>query len=330
MSQSSVSSERPHGAGPQVLRTALVLQTHFFERSLLRFFRKLTADLPPGYEAFVMLHVGDRTPRPALLDRVPHMFATTSEIRNPAYTGKVKQGAGWHFWQGGHTDLNALHFRACFPRFHRYWFVEYDMRFSGDWRSFFATLDNDHGDLLTTTLRRATDDPGWMHWRTLSVPPSQAWPADCDKIGAFMPIFRVSARALAAIDQAYRQGWGGHCEVTWPTIIHRSGLSITDIGGDGPFVPAARRNLFYTNTPSDKDLQPGSLVFRPARFRAGSGRGQLWHPVKPFRHKLREDLRKLWVAGKRKLDLIPSMTEAQPTVDRQAEATPPVTGQRQA
>jgi len=136
-----------------------------------------------------------------------------------------------------------------------------------------------------------------MHWPTLRVPPSVEL-SPTDLIASFMPIYRISRRAVQAIDRAYRSGWSGHCEVTWPTTINQAGFSIEDFGGDGEFVREQNRNRFYTNTLLDPNLAPGSLVFRPARAFRGLKKDKLWHPVKPLRYKLREDARHVWVTLK--------------------------------
>lgn len=284
-------------SGEQRRRTAVLLQTHFLDRSLLRLFDQIRRDLPDGYEAFVVMHVPAGTPRPALLLNVPHHFVTTPEIRNPDYAVKTG-GPEWKIWRGGHPDLITLHFYNAHPEYDRYWSIEYDVRFSGAWCDLFTAFDNDEADFLTATLRTEAADPGWMHWPTLHVPPRAGGLATQDKIACFMPIFRVSRQALAAVDRAYRQGWGGHCEVAWPTIIHRVGLTLRDFGGDGAFVRDGDRNRFYTNNLFDRDLAPGSLVFRPVRIMVGFRRNRLYHPVKPLRYKLREEARHIWITIK--------------------------------
>ena len=283
------------------MRTAIVLQTHFYNRAIERMFFRLVGDAPDGCACFVMLHVSNGVSPPVLPRNVPHVIASTAQLRNPAYIRKVNDPAGWHFWQGGHTDLNALYFCAARPGFDRYWFIEYDMRFSGSWGRLFAAFEDDPADLLTTTVRRATENPGWMHWRSLRLPVGAAPLPEHQKISAFMPIFRVSRAAFMAIDRAYRAGWAGHCEATWPSIVNAAGLRLADLGGDGEFVAPGNHNRFYTNTPAHTHLSPGSLVFRPARVSVGLRRGCLWHPVKPFRYKVREDARALWVECKRRL-----------------------------
>jgi hypothetical protein len=277
-------------------RTAVVLQTHYADRALVKLFAKLAASCPPGYEAMLLMHVPAGTQKPALITDLPHHFVTTPEIRYPAYKAKSGIGAEWHVWKGGNVDLSALHLYRAHPEFDQYWFVEYDVRFSGDWATLFKNFQRSDADFLTTSLRRATVQPNWMHWWTLAPPAAEAMSAtatlaDHDRICCFMPIFRVSRAGMQAMDQAYRHGWSGHAEVTWPTLINHAGLRVEDLGGDGEFVAAGNRNRYYTNTLDDADLSPGSMAFRPARFWPGSKRNQLWHPVKPLMFKLREDAR---------------------------------------
>lgn len=273
--------------------TALLLQTHYLNRPLMRMFNRLSAGMPEA-EAAVLMHLPPDRPKPRELARVPHHFVTTPEIREPAYRRK-SGGPGWGIWRGGHTDLIALHFFRAHPEFAYYWFIEYDVRFSGEWQDFFSAFEQSDADFLSTSIRRASHDPNWMHWPTLHPPEGTHQPPMDEMLCSFMPIFRISHRGFQVIDQAYREGWTGHCEASWPTILYRAGCRLEDIGGDGEFVRPENRNRFYTNNPSDVDLAPGSVVFRPVRWRTGAGRNRLWHPVKPLPHKLREDARHIWV-----------------------------------
>jgi hypothetical protein len=280
-----------HPAPPSSGKTAIVLQTHFVDRSTIRSFKKLRSEMPPDCEAFILLHVREGTPRPQRLEDFPHHFVTTPEIRTPDYPNKSAIGREWHIWKGGNTDLSALHFYRDKPNFDTYWFIEYDVCFSGKWSALFAAFKDSSADLLTTSLRRANNDPNWMHWWTLQPPDPMLSLDSNDKVCGFMPIFRVSRQAMGTIDRAYREGWTGHCEATWPTIINLAGLNLEDIGGEGEFVAPGNQNRFYTNTLSSPVLSPGSLVMRPARCWLGSQRNKLWHPIKPLMFKLREDAR---------------------------------------
>ncbi len=277
-------------------RNVVVLQTHYLNRPLLRMFSSFVAGLP-GYDARVLMHKPPEQPAPPELQAVPHHFVTTPELKDPGYWGKLS-APRWSIWRGGHTDLIALHFFNSHPSYEHYWFIEYDVRFSGSWPYLFRTFEDSDADFISASVRRASDDPNWMHWPTLRPPESVGSLPPEERLCSFMPVMRVSRRALRAIDAAYRVGWTGHCEATWPTILHRAGCKLEDFGGSGEFVRPGNHNRFYTNTVADQNLAPGSLVFRPARWMPGLRRNKLWHPVKPLPHKLREDARHIWVTLK--------------------------------
>lgn len=273
------------------VRTAVLLQTHFLDAPTANLFAALDSVRVPGHEARVLMHVSPGTPKPAALERLPHHFVTTPEVRLPAYAGKSAGGDAWRIWRGGHPDLITLAFWRAHPDFDRYWVIEYDVRFSGRWDTLLAAFADNDADFLSTSLRRRPDQPLWPYWDSLRAPGDRPPPDGMEQLCAFTPIYRVSAAGMAAMDRAYRAGWSGHIEVAWPSLIRAAGLTVEDLGGQGPFVAPANRGRFYFNTPLTQNMGPGSLVFRPARTRAGRQRDLLWHPVKPFSAKLREDLR---------------------------------------
>jgi hypothetical protein len=270
-------------------RTALIFQTHFFDRWCERAYRQIAESCPGNIEPFVVLHLGKGQECPKRLARVPHHIVPTGEVRTPLYPGKSGE-PNWHLWLGGHTDLIAMHFMRARPDYDRYWMVEYDVRYTGNWGRMLAELEQEPADLLAPGLLRRTDDPEWYNWPSLQAPIPLA---DHDTLRAFLPIWRVSAELFRAVDEAYRQGWAGHCEGTWPTIGMAAGLKVADLGGDGEFTPERLRGRFYTNTPRQVHLAPGTLVFKPALYRTGTRRDMLWHPVKPFwwRAEVKEGLR---------------------------------------
>lgn len=102
------------------------------------------------------MHVPPGTPKPRRLASVPHHFVTTPEIRALAYPRKNAKrdptGKPWDFWLGGHCDVVAMHFFNAHPEFDRYWVVEYDVRFTGNWRGFFDAFEDSDSDFLSATL----------------------------------------------------------------------------------------------------------------------------------------------------------------------------------
>lgn len=280
-------------------RCAVLLQTHFYNPSLARVFRKLKAECPPGYDAFVLLHTPSRKGIPARLERERHHVALTAECRLPAYGRKAGIDAegrmvpGWSVRDDGHSDLMPLHFHARHPEYDYYWIIEYDVRISGSWTRFLQHFESSAADLLTTTVRSGAEHPNWLYWDTLRTPPAVPPLAPEDRLCCFLPVYRLSRSAMQAIDLAYRQGWAGHAEVTLPTILRQAGLAVEDLGSDGHFVRADNRGRWYSNAPQDLAGTAGSFVAAPPRFVIGRQPDMLWHPVKPLGPMLMDKLRKI-------------------------------------
>lgn len=262
------------------MRTTVVLfQIHYFDRWAERAFRDLRAGAPPRHEFVVLMHLPPGAPVPERVTRYPHHVVRTPELRALPYPAKVG-GDDWNLWHAGHTDLITMHYWRAHPDYDRYWSIEYDVRYTGPWRRFFAAFDADESDLLATMICRRSEFPDWLFWPSLVSPGARL--SDTDAVSSFMPVFRASGRLMRAMDEAYREGWGGHLECSFATVAAVRGLSMADLGGNTEFTPEARRGRFYSGTVHDLYRAPGTFVFKPTFFRTGSRPDMLWHPVKPF------------------------------------------------
>ncbi|MBD0275900.1 MAG: hypothetical protein ICV73_28735 [Acetobacteraceae bacterium] len=261
--------------------TAVLFQIHYFDRWAERAFRRMRADAPPGYEFVVLMHLAPGAPVPERVLRYPHHVVRTPELRALPYPAKAG-GPDWDLWTGGHTDLITMHCSLAHPGYDRYWAIEYDVRYTGPWRRFFAAFEEDDSDLLAPLLRTRRNAPEWANWPSLAAPGGEPQPGDDQAVSGFMPIFRASGRLMRAMDEAYRAGWGGHIECSFATIATVRGFRVTDFGGDGDFTPGPYRGRFYSGTARDVYHAPGTLVFKPTFFRTGSRPHMIWHPVKPF------------------------------------------------
>jgi hypothetical protein len=268
--------------------TAVLFQTHFFDWRCARAFAALARGCAADHFPVVVIHLPPGARVPPRLRDVPHHVVRTDEMRLPDYGAKT-HGPDWNLWKGGHTDLIFLHYARAHPGHARYWMVEYDVRFSGDWRRFLAAYEDDPADLLAPAIVQRSMDPGWYNWPSLAGPA----PPEALQLRAFLPVFRASARLVEAVDAAYRGGLTGHCEAIWPSVAQAAGMTIHDLGGDGPFTPDRYRGRFYSSSPLSPDLCPGSFAFKPPLYRPGSRPDMLWHPVKPFfwRAEVKEGLR---------------------------------------
>lgn len=281
-------------------RSAVLFTTHRFGPVVARRFRKLRREAPARWTVHLGMDVS---------------------AADPAEVEAAREAGGGRFWgfRGpeatdvdypgpwalehrpelvpGNLGLLYLHFARRHPGLDRFWIVEYDVCYTGDWAELLERFDRSPADVLGTTLRSHAERPGWHWWPSFEPSPEvprEAW------LSGFFPIVRVSRPALEALDAAYRGGWSGHVEAVLPTAARRAGLEIEDLGGDGPFVKEGNRDRFYTNTVEREHLYPGTFVYRPVRRFPGLRRGMLWHPVKPSAGRLSShlDLAKAWIRAK--------------------------------
>jgi hypothetical protein len=154
------------------------------------------------------------------------------------------------------------------PQYDFYWRIEYDVRFGGDWSVFFRYFLDNKADLLGTYIRAYKDDPHWYWWNEIN------FKVDQDFLrGMFFPVVRFSKRSLAFLDQKYREGARGYCEIIVPTLLDMESMNIKDIG-----------KKFY-------DLF--TFSFRGLVIRKW---GKLHHPVRKikFMTRLKTNLRGFW------------------------------------
>jgi hypothetical protein len=180
----------------------------------------------------------------------------------------------------GNLHIPCLDFHAAHPGFRFYWFIEYDVVFSGDWRDFFDAFSDDTSDLVAAHVRTHAEEPHWCWWSSLALPEPNGQRGDW--LRAFLPIHRLSRAGFEALADRVRAGWSGHFEGLIPTALASASLRISDIGGDGPFVPEERKNRFYTSfSCCDGSLLGfGTFRFRPVHRSPRAATRLLYHPVK--------------------------------------------------
>lgn len=185
-------------------------------------------------------------------------------------------------WRGrsvvpGLQDLVLQLFHRLHPEYHYFYFIEYDVLFSGAWHDFFAHFQDSEAGFMTTSIAPKSEVPKWEHFGTFQTDRPLS---DTQIIRGFMPICRYSAEGLLALEERYRRGWRGHHEVLVPTAILDAGLGLEDFGGDGAFVRSGNENRFYTSSRLAENFAPGSFVFIPGPSEVPTDRPVLTHPCK--------------------------------------------------
>lgn len=191
----------------------------------------------------------------------------------------------------GNSDVVTLLFRRLQPQYAQYWMLEDDVEYSGDARELLHGLAQSSGDLLATHLARSY--PSWTYAAMLRSPDPSVTPEHSWLI--FLTFYRVSAGALDLIDRYYRNGWDGHSEHTWATILKHGGMQVVDIGGQGEFVADADRGQRYLGQANDGFEKSGSFGTRTIRLGAGARPDTLWHPIKTPRAFVRQTAKR-WLS----------------------------------
>jgi hypothetical protein len=103
-----------------------------------------------------------------------------------------------------------------------YWNIEYDVKFTGDWKDFFNSFNTNNSDFITTHIRTQEEEPNWWWWYSFQGNAPQ-------KVRSFNPIYRISNRALSLVDRRHKEGFTGHHEVLIPTVLTNEGLTLYDM-----------------------------------------------------------------------------------------------------
>lgn len=188
----------------------------------------------------------------------------------------------------GHAHFPLFQFFLDNPNYDYYWFIEYDVRFSGKWNLFFDAFGSVKSDLLTCHIHTYADEPSWSWWQLKH--PQEHIPL-YKRLRSFNPIYRISNVALSFLHKAFTTGWCGHHEVAIPTLLHHNGFTIREISGKGQYTVPGMEDRFYisANTNIKGKLSGMTMRYRPTFWLYGFQRNKLYHPVKPPAKTLREN-----------------------------------------
>ena len=255
--------------------TVVLYLTHVYDDEIAAEYDRIKRECEHAYDVQLVYDASSRPARRAR--REPNAFGFRPKQILQELGPHMPDEKGRTLWPGS-SDLIVMTYAFENSGYEFYWLVEYDVRFTGPWRRLFDAFAENPADLLTTTIRRYTEQPDWIWWSLLETPGVEL--TERDRLRAFLPVHRISNRAVRLLRNAYEQGWRGHYECTVPTIINKHGLVVEDIGGNGSFVSLGNVDRFYSNTPDNPYMTPGTFVWRPIREEPGDEPDTLWHPVK--------------------------------------------------
>ncbi|MEO6394814.1 MAG: hypothetical protein ABIO40_02760 [Devosia sp.] len=243
-------------------RDCIIMLTHRWDARLAKHYARLKREAGKIAPVFLAYQLCDTMDPP---NDVP--FDTLVRLADSASLFPARHAA--HAARGsatvkGYVDLIwlSVFLQPKFADFDRFWLVEYDVDFSGDWALFFGEAARFEGDLLVSHLRTRQNHLDWNILRKVTDPLDSPG----DHLIGFMPVSRFTRPLVDYFQRELSvQRWRGHFELILPTLARRGGFVVSDWGGSGEFTPASRRDRFYEGD-----------------FTAG-GRGFYTHGYKPPR-----------------------------------------------
>ena len=169
----------------------------------------------------------------------------------------------------GSNHFPILNFFLKHPQYTDFWCIENDVAFNGSWKQFFSALSpNTDYDFISSHIRKYAVLPDWFWWKSFIVPGAPFKEENLYR--CFNPIYKISNRALQYIDNCLKNGYSGHHEVLYPTLIDKAGFKMADFSTEENYI-----------TPTLGYCTLRTMRWKPVFLLVGFKRNKLYHPVKP-------------------------------------------------
>lgn len=261
-------------------RTAVLLLSHTWTRLVRAKLERLRREIGEAAEVIALLQSSEETRRKYIAKPVPGRGTVLFE---PA---ALPGFLGFPFFQGssivpGSAHYPLLAFARTRPDIARFFVIEQDVEFSGNWGDFVATVTAASPDFASSHLRGFDEDPTWLWWRSLRPPPghSRAQRDRSELRRTFNPVYCISRRAIDTLEQAHTEGWRGHFEVLMATILTHRGCRVADLAQLGGFY-VGKEQFLPAGTRGDLSTMRWRPSVNPQEFLARSTGHTLFHPVK--------------------------------------------------
>lgn len=258
---------------------AVLLSTHFVSDLVLNKYRRLVTELDSSvYDVTLLVNKEESFSQDGVPQEVK-CFCTCSESLDALLYHPIAKTL-----LPGSCHFPLMRFFLDYPTYLHYWFIEYDVEFTGRWA---VLMDDCHRnladyDFLSCHVEHySKKNHSWPWWHLdnrLGVPLS-------DSLKSFNPICRCSNSALHILDQYQKAGHSAHEELIMATCFYTHGMKIGDLGGDGAFVPEGYMNKFYLDAPNE--INGGTMRYRPVYSQEEVQNfclaNTLFHPIKSER-----------------------------------------------
>ena len=259
-----------------IQKKVVLLSTHIVNEFVIQKYRKLCSDLDKGeYDIILLLNIHDGCEWNVPDDVV--CFTTNCDSINALGYEPIEETL-----LPGSCHFPVLRFYTDVPSYKFYWFIEYDVEYTGNWLTLMKDCDESLSDydFLSCYVERFDENlnQNWPWWYrsnhvgfTLN---------DCIK--GFNPICRYSNEALSHIDIYQKKGYSAHSEVLITTCLYHGGFKIGDFGGIGEFVPQGYQRRYYI--PDQFGGEKGTMRYRPiytlGEIEQTGLQDKLFHPIK--------------------------------------------------
>ena len=133
----------------------IVFLAHVFDEEIERRFFKLKQECSELCDVVVLAEQGSTIPpNIAPFTRFFDFSALKQMAKSVISSGIVP----------GNCHLRSIDYYRRFPHYRHYWFVEYDVVYTGNWGHLISSLADDPSDLLASHVRTLADEPDW-YWR---------------------------------------------------------------------------------------------------------------------------------------------------------------------
>src|SRR5688572_26148103 len=159
-------------------RDIIFYRTHLLSPAVLAEYERLRKSCAAKYDVALLYHGATAAGTEGLANC--HRF-TTEDIVALGFPFK-------DLWNNGHYPL--LWYLKTVPNsYQRFWMVEYDVRFTGEWLDVFEHFADDDTDFISVDHKTYEQEPDWDQWPNV---PESLSPR---RYKSFFPLIRISARA---------------------------------------------------------------------------------------------------------------------------------------
>lgn len=225
-------------------KIAILLVAHFINETVVERYKKLRTELPhEKYDVIVLLNIDKDTNVEHW--GIPFITYSNEQLNALEYTPICETVLP------GSCHFTLLAFYKTHPTYHYYWFVEYDVYFTGSWFYLMEQFECVSCDFISCGLEKYDKEKNgdWFWWYKSN----EAGYSLENCIRSFNPICRYSSQALEYLDNYLRQGHSAHSEVMISTALYNAGFTLEDLGGEGNFVTSSNINKFYIMGKGRKD-----------------------------------------------------------------------------